>query len=458
MATTAERLARNMDFSAFGKATELKQRLLFVIGALIIYRIGSYIPLPGVDASALKSVFDSQQGGLLGMFNMFSGGNLGRMTIFALGIMPYITMSIIMQLLSVMYPALAELKKEGPAGRAKITQYTRYGTVIMASFQALAISSAVQSGMGTGVSAVVIESEFLFRFTTIVSLVGGTMFLMWLGEQVTARGIGNGISLIIFAGIVAELPRAFAATFELGREGQISTFILLAILAMVVATFAFIVFMERAQRRIAVQYPKRQVGNRLTQGEQSHLPLKLNSANVIPPIFASSLLSFPMTLAQFKPELANADGIMGQTIAMLGPNKPLYIALFVALIVFFCFFYTKHVFNPADTAENLKKNGGFVPGYRPGKNTAEYLLKISTRLTVLGAIYLSLVCTVPTYFFTHYGIPLLLGGTSFVIIVNVVLDTVTQIQSHLFAHQYEGLMQRMSLGGKKEKKGKGKKR
>ncbi len=443
MANSAEKLASNINFGLIGKAQELKKRLWFVVGAMIVYRIGTYIPIPGVNAKALTEFFQQQQGGLLDIFNMFSGGALGRMTIFALNVMPYITVSIIMNLLTVMSPKLAALKKEGEAGRRKINQYTRYGTVFMAAFQGMGIAVFLE-----GIPGGAVTSGWFFRVTTIVTLVGGVMFLVWLGEQVTARGIGNGISLIIFAGIVAELPRALASTFELGRTGALSTPIILAILALALALIVFIVFMERAHRRVLVQYPKRQVGNKLYGGENSHLPLKINTAGVIPPIFASSLLLFPATIAGFSGQNPESDSGILDTIALyLGHGQPLYIAAYVACIVFFCFFYTKNVFNPADTADNLKRNGGFIPGIRPGKNTADYLNYVLTRLTVIGSIYLSIVCVIPELLISKYDVPFYLGGTSLLIVVSVTMDTVAQIHSHLFAHQYEGLIKNAKLKG-----------
>ena len=449
MTSAAERLAANMNFSTFSKATELKQRLLFVLGALIVYRIGTYIPIPGVDPLVLNQIFAQMKGGVLGVFNMFSGGALGRMTIFALAVMPYISASIIIQLLGVTVPQLAQLKKEGEAGRRKINQYTRYGTVVLALAQSYGIAVGLMGMQGpTGESAVMHPGVF-FTFSTMVTLTGGTMFLMWLGEQITARGIGQGISLIIFAGIVAELPGAFAGTFELGRTGVLSTPTILMILALALGLIAAIVYMERAQRRILVQYPKRQVGNKLMQGENTHLPLKLNTAGVIPPIFASSILLFPLTIAGF-----NADGgpeWLRVVTSYLGHGQPLYIALYVSIIFFFCFFYTAIVFNPEETAENLKKNGGFIAGIRPGKHTAEYLDFVLTRLTVIGAIYLAIVCTMPELLIAKYSVPFYLGGTSLLIMVNVLMDFISQVQSHLFAHQYESLIKKAKLrtSGKK---------
>lgn len=446
MVSAAERLAANMDMGVLGRATELKQRLWFILGALIVYRLGTYIPVPGIDPQILEEIFKQQQGGVLGVFNMFSGGALSRMTIFALAVMPYITASIVMQLMTVAVPYLAELKKEGETGRRKVSQITRYATVVLATFQAYGLAVGMENMSGPSGSAV-IDPGTMFRFTAVVSLVGGTMFLMWLGEQMTSRGIGNGISLLIFAGIVAEMPGAIAGTLEMGRQNILSTEIMLMFFALAIGLVFMIVFFERAARRILVQYPKRQMGNKMFAGDKTHLPLKLNTAGVIPPIFASSILLFPLTMAGFN----QGDQPEWLTIvtSYLAHGQPLYIALYVAIIVFFCFFYTAVVFNPDETADNLKKNGGFVAGIRPGKNTAEYLDKVLTRLTVVGAAYLAIVCTVPELLIAKYSIPLYLGGTSLLIIVNVILDFVQQVQSHLFAHQYEGLIKKSRLGGKK---------
>ncbi|MBM3517054.1 MAG: preprotein translocase subunit SecY [Alphaproteobacteria bacterium] len=445
MASAAEQLAANLNFGAFAKATELKKRIWFTLGALIIYRLGTYIPMPGVDALMLAELFRSNQSGVLGMFDMFAGGALGRMTIFALNIMPYISASIIMQLMTTVSPRLELLKKEGEAGRKKMNQYTRYGTVLLAALQAYGIAIGLE-GMSGGGGAVVTEPGYFFRATTVITLTGGTIFLMWLGEQITARGVGNGISLIIFAGIVAELPRSLASTLELGRTGAISVFVILILVILVVGVVTFIVFVERAQRRIVVQYPKRQVGVRMFGGESSHLPLKLNTSGVIPPIFASSLLLLPMTVVNFGS--ADGPGWLTTVTALLGHGQPLYLALYVAGIVFFCFFYTAVVFNPVDTADNLKKYGGFVPGVRPGKNTAEYLDHVLTRLTVVGAIYLSAVCLLPEILITYWAVPFYFGGTSLLIVVSVTMDTIAQVHSHLLAHQYEGLIKKARLRGR----------
>lgn len=443
MASQAERMAASMNFGVLAKATELKQRLLFVLGALIVYRLGTYIPIPGIDPKILESIFAQHAGGVLGVFNMFSGGALSRMTIFALSVMPYISASIIMQLLTVASPQLAAMKKDGEAGRRKINQYTRYGTVVLAAVQSYGMAVGLEAMQGPNGASAVINAGLFFRLSTMVTLTGGTLFLMWLGEQITQRGIGQGISLIIFTGIVANLPHALAGLFELGRTGALSTGVILFIMVLAVSLIAVIVFFERAQRRILIQYPKRQVGNKVMQGEATHLPLKLNTAGVIPPIFASSILLFPLTIAGF-----NAEGgpeWLRTITAYIGHGQPLYIVLFVIIVVFFCFFYTAVVFNPVDTAENLKKNGGFVAGIRPGKNTADYLDYVLTRLTVVGAIYIATVCVIPELLIAEYSVPFYLGGTSLLIVVNVIIDFVGQVQSHLFAHQYESLIKKARL-------------
>ena len=442
MASAAEQLAANLSFSAFRTADELKKRIWFTLGALLVYRLGTYIPLPGIDPQALQAVFSQQQSGIIGMFNMFAGGAVGRMAIFALNIMPYITASIVIQLLTSVVPRLEQLKKEGESGRKQINQYTRYGTVFLAAVQGYGIAIGLEGAQG-----VVVEPGFFFRASAVITLVGGTVFLMWLGEQVTSRGVGNGISLIIFAGIVAELPSALAGTLELGRQGALSTFIILALIIMVVAVIAFIVFMERAQRRLLVQYPKRQTASGMSQGDNSHLPLKLNTAGVIPPIFASSLLLMPITLANFSGDASG--GALGAAAALLGRGQPAYMALYAAGIIFFCFFYTSIVFNPNDTADNLKRYGGFIPGIRPGPRTAEYIDHVLTRLTLVGALYLTAVCLLPEMLINAYNVPFYFGGTSLLIVVNVTMDTVGQVQGHLFAHQYEGLIQKSKLGGKR---------
>jgi len=446
MASAAEQLAAHMNLGAFSKATELKKRIWFTLGALIVYRLGTYIPLPGIDPAAVADIFSRQAGGILGMFNMFAGGALGRMTIFALNIMPYISASIIMQLMTTVSPQLEALKKEGETGRKRINQYTRYLTVVITAAQAYGLAVGLE-GMQSSVGAAVIEPGLFFRFVTVVTLVGGTLFLMWLGEQITARGVGNGISLIIFAGIVAGLPSALAGTLELGRTGALSAGLIIALLVMAVGVIFFIVFVERAQRRIIIQYPKRQQGNRMTAGESSHLPLKINTAGVIPPIFASSLLLMPVTVIGF---MAGTGPEWLTTVsAYLGRGQPLYLAIYIGLIVFFAFFYTAVVFNPSDTADNLKKYGGFIPGIRPGKNTAEYLDRVLTRLTVVGAGYLALVCLLPEILIAQFAVPFYFGGTSLLIVVTVTMDTVAQVQSHLLAHQYEGLIKKSKLRGRR---------
>ena len=448
MASAAEQLASNLNFAAFAKAEDLKKRIWFTLGALLVYRLGTYIPLPGINPDAFAQAFQQQSGGVLGMFNMFAGGAVERMAIFALGIMPYISASIIMQLMTSVIPSLEQLKKEGEQGRKVINQYTRYGTVLLGVVQAYGISVGLESGTG-----IVTDPGMFFRISCVITLVGGTMFLMWLGEQITARGIGNGISLIIFSGIVAGLPSAIGGTLELGRTGALSTGLILAIMVLAVVVIGLIVFFERAQRRLLIQYPKRQVGNRMFQGDTSHLPLKLNTAGVIPPIFASSLLLLPATIAGFSttgsttlPNWANA------ILAALGHGQPLYMAFYAAMIAFFAFFYTAIVFNPTDTADQLKKHSGFIPGYRPGERTAEYIDYVLTRITVIGAVYLVLVCLLPEFLISATGVPFYLGGTSLLIVVSVTLDTVAQIQGHLIAHQYEGLIKKSKLrGGKRGK-------
>ena len=447
MASAAEQLASSINLSAFAKATELKSRIWFTLAALLVYRLGTYIPIPGIDPGILKDVFSHNAGGILGMFDMFSGGALGRMTIFALGIMPYISASIIIQLLTAVSPTLESLKKEGESGRKKLNQYTRYGTVLLAVVQGYGIAVGME-GMRAGAETAVLYPGLFFRLVTMITLSGGTIFLMWLGEQITARGVGNGISLIIMAGIVANLPHALASTLELGRTGAISTFSIISILVLAVVVVAFIVFMERAQRRILVQYPKRQVGNKMFGGDASHLPLKINVSGVIPPIFASSLLLLPTTIANFEAQ-GQGYGWLARITAYLQSGTPLFLGLYVALIVFFSFFYTAIVFNPVETADNLKKYGGFIPGIRPGKNTADYLDYVLTRLTVLGAAYLAAVCVLPQILIAEYSVPFYFGGTSLLIVVSVTMDTVAQIHSHLLAHQYEGLIKKARLRGRR---------
>ena len=441
MASAAEQLAANLNFGAFAKAEALKKRIWFTLGALLVYRLGTYIPVPGINPEALAQAFNNAQTGIIGMFNMFSGGAVGRMAIFALGVMPYISSSIIMQLMTSVIPTLDQLKKEGEQGRKVINQWTRYGTVILSALQAYGISLGLQGGTN-----IVINPGPFFIITTVITLTGGTMFLMWLGEQITARGIGNGLSLIIFSGIVANLPHALIGTLELGREGALSPVVIIAVGAMAIGVIAFIVFIERAQRRLLIQYPKRQVGNRMFQGDSSHLPLKLNTSGVIPPIFASSLLLLPVTVANFT--AGQGPGWLTTITALLGRGQPLYTLLYAGMIVFFAFFYTAIVFNPADTADNLKKHGGFVPGIRPGKNTADYIDYVLTRITVLGAIYLVLVCLLPEMLIDFTGVPFYFGGTSLLIVVSVTMDTVAQVQGHLLAHQYEGLIKKSRLKGR----------
>lgn len=443
MASAAEQLASNLNFAAFAKAEDLKRRIWFTIGALLVYRLGTYIPMPGINPDAFAQAFQQQSGGVLGMFNMFAGGAVGRMAIFALGIMPYISASIIVQLMTSVIPSLEALKKEGEQGRKVINQYTRYGTVLLATVQAYGIAVGLESGAN-----LVADPGLFFRVSTVITLLGGTMFLMWLGEQITARGIGNGISLIIFAGIVAGLPRALSGTLELGRTGALSTGLILAILVLAVVIIAVIVFFERAQRRLLIQYPKRQVGNRMFQGDTSHLPLKLNTAGVIPPIFASSLLLLPATAAGFT-DTTKLPSWASTVLTALGHGQPLYMLAYAALIIFFCFFYTAIVFNPKDTADQLKKHSGFIPGYRPGERTADYIDYVLTRITVVGAIYITLVCLLPEFLISATGVPFYLGGTSLLIVVSVTLDTVAQIQGHLIAHQYEGLIKKSKLRGGK---------
>jgi len=442
MASAAEQLAANLNFGALAKATELKKRIWFTLGALLIYRLGTYIPLPGIDPQAIADLFRQNQAGILGLFNMFSGGAVGRMAIFALGIMPYISSSIIMQLMTTVSPHIAQLKKEGEQGRKQINQYTRYGTVILSALQGYGIAVGLE-----GAGNVVVDPGWFFRITTVITLTGGTVFLMWLGEQITARGIGNGISLIIFSGIVAELPSALVGTLELGRQGALSTMVIVGVGVMALIVIAFIVFMERAQRRILIQYPKRQVGNKLYQGDSSHLPLKLNTAGVIPPIFASSILLLPITVANFTS--GQGPEWLATVTALLGRGQPLYMILYAAGIIFFAFFYTAVVFNPTDTAENLKKYGGFVPGIRPGERTAHYIDYVLTRITVAGAAYLTLVCLLPEFLISYTAVPFYFGGTSLLIVVSVTMDTVAQVQGHLLAHQYEGLVKRTRLRGRR---------
>jgi preprotein translocase subunit SecY len=444
MASPAEQLASSINFGALAKATELKKRLLFTLGALLVYRLGTYLPLPGLDPVRVAEFFQGQAGGIIPLLDMFAGGAVSRMSIFALNIMPYISASIIVQLLTSVSPKLEALKKEGESGRKKLNQYTRMGTVFLAALQAFGVAQ----GLSSSSSGLVLVPGLFFTMSTVVTLTAGTVFLMWLGEQITSRGVGNGTSLIIFAGIVARLPIALGTTFDQVKTGDLELFWVFGLLLMAVAVITFIVFMERAQRRLVVQFPKRQVGMRVTSGEMSHLPLKLNSSGVIPPIFASSLLLLPLTFVNF----AGADkgGEIVQWLARnLAHGSGPYLTLYVALIVFFAFFYTAVVFNPTDTAENLKKNGGFIPGYRPGKSTAEYLDYVLTRLTVVGSAYLAFVCLLPELLIAWQHISFYFGGTSLLIVVSVMMDTVAQIHSHLLAHQYEGLIKKAKLKGRR---------
>jgi len=443
MVSPAETLASSMNLSAFSKATELKSRIWFTLLALIIYRAGTYIPVPGIDPVALGQIFKAHTGGILGMFDMFSGGALMRMTIFALGVMPYITASIIVQLLSAIVPAFEAMKKEGQSGQIRLNQYSRYLTVIFALVQSYALAVGLET-MSAGSGSAVIAPGFFFRVSTTITLTGGTVFLMWLGEQITARGIGNGVSMIIYSGIVANLPHAMAQTLELGRTGALSAWFILFVLILTVAVLAACVFFERAQRRILVNYPKRQVGNKMYGGEASHMPLRLNTSGVIPPIFASSLLLFPLTLASFT-DVQQKGGFLADLVAAIGHGQPLFMVLYAALITFFSFFYTAVVFNPVETAENLRKYGGFVPGIRPGNSTADYFDYVLTRLTVLGAAYLVGVCLLPELLMSTKAVPFYLGGTSLLIVVSVTIDTISRVQSHLIAHQYEGLIKKSKL-------------
>ncbi|MGB0499304.1 MAG: preprotein translocase subunit SecY [Rubricella sp.] len=444
MASAAEQMAANISWSSFGKAKDLQQRILFALGLLIVYRIGTYIPVPGIDTVQLREFFESAQAGIGGMVNMFTGGAVGRMAIFALGIMPYISASIIVQLLSSMVPSLEALKKEGEQGRKKLNQYTRYGTVVLAFAQAYGLAVGLES------QGLVTDPGWFFRASCVITLVGGTMFLMWLGEQITQRGIGNGISLIIFVGIIAELPAALAQFFEQGRSGVISVPVILGIMVMVVTVIMFVVFMERALRKIHIQYPRRQVGQKMYGGESSHLPVKINPAGVIPAIFASSLLLLPTTAATFSG--GDGSGWLGAVAVYLGRGQPLFLLFFGAMIVFFTYFYTANVsFKSDDVADNLKKQGGFVPGIRPGKRTSEYLDYVVTRLLVVGSAYLVAVCLLPEVLISQLAVPFYFGGTSLLIVVSVSMDTVNQIQSHLVAHQYEALIEKSKLRGNRSK-------
>lgn len=442
MASAAEQMAANLSWGAFGKATDLRSRILFTIGLLIVYRLGTYIPVPGIDAAALAKFMDKASNGIGGMLQMFTGGALGRMGIFALGIMPYISASIIVQLLTAMVPQLEQLKKEGEQGRKKINQYTRYGTVVLATVQAWGLAASIEHG------GLAHDPGLFFKLSAVVTIVGGTMFLMWLGEQITSRGIGNGTSLIIFVGIVANIPQALVHFLSQGREGILSPAVIIGVIVMVVAVIAFVVFMERALRKIHIQYPRRQVGMKIYDGSSSHLPIKVNPAGVIPAIFASSLLLLPTTIATFSGSTTNP--ILGTILAYLGPGQPLHMVFFAAMIVFFSYFYTANVsFKSDDVAENLKNQGGFIPGIRPGKKTEDYLDYVVARILVVGSAYLAAVCLLPEILRSEFAIPFYFGGTSVLIVVSVTMDTINQIQSHLLAHQYEGLIEKSQLRGKK---------
>lgn len=446
MASAVEQLASGFNFSTFAKAEDLKKRIWFTLAALIVYRFGTYIPLPGINPEVIREFTQNHSGGILGILDMFSGGAIGRMTIFALNIMPYISASIIVQLLTSVSPHLEALKKEGESGKRKLNQYTRYGTVALASIQAFGIAVGLEK-ITVAAGSAVLNPGIIFKLSAIVTLTGGTLFIMWLGEQITSRGIGNGISLIIYSGIVANLPQAVVRTFILGREGDVSTLLIIGILLMTAVVIGYIVFMEKAQRRILIQYPKRQVAaDRPASAQSSHLPLKLNSSGVIPPIFASSLLLFPATIGSFSG--ANPDSWLGMIAVHLSHGKPLYIALYISLIIFFAFFYTAIVFNPTETSENLRKMGSFIPGIRPGKMTADFLDYVLTRLTAVGAIYLASICVLPELILAKVALPFYFGGTSLLIVVSVTIDTISQLQSHLVAHQYEGLIRKAKLKGK----------
>lgn len=443
----ATRAANPAMLGGLGRFAELRRRLLFVIGALLVFRLGAHVPVPGINPQALAAMFDAQRGTVLDMFNMFSGGALERLSIFALGVMPYISASIIVQLLSSVLPKLEELRKEGAAGRRKLTQYTRYGTVVLALFQALGIAIALESQTAGGMS-VVIDPGLAFRLIAVSTLVAGSMFLLWLGEQVTERGIGNGISLLIFAGIVAGLPRAFGGTLELVSTGELGGAVVLLLLVVILGVTAFVVFVERGQRRITVNYAQRQQGQRMYAAQTSHLPLKLNMAGVIPAIFASSILLFPSTLASWAGSAGGGLAWLRHVTTALSPGQPLYVMLYAAGIVFFCFFYTAVVFNPKDTADNLKRSGAFLPGVRPGEQTARYIDGVVTRLTVAGAVYIALVCLLPEFMIVYWNVPFYFGGTSLLIVVVTIMDFMAQVQTHVMSHQYEGLMKKANLKGR----------
>lgn len=452
MASRADNIASNMSLANFSKATELQNRIWFTIGALVVFRFLSFIPLPGINPLALDQLAEQTQGGIIDIFNVFTGGSLERMSLIALGVMPYITASIVVQMAAALHPTLMALKKEGATGRQKLNQYTRYGTVFLCMMQGWFLAAGLEAFSSSSGLQAVVEPGYMFRISAVISLVGGTMFLLWLGEQITSRGIGNGVSLIIMAGIVAQFPGFAANMFEGGRTGSISAFLIVGFMVMVVVLILIICFMERAQRRLLIQYPKRATQRGVMQADRSHLPLKLNTAGVIPPIFASSLLLLPLTISQFAGNSVDTTSTAGSVIVTLNQylqhGQPIYMSLYAIGIIFFCFFYTAVVFNPEDTADNLKKNGGFIPGIRPGKRTADYLDYVLTRITVVGAIYLTVVCVVPEYVIAQTGIPLFLGGTSLLIVVNVTVDTISQIQSHLLAHQYGDLIKKAKLKGR----------
>lgn len=447
MASLSDKLASNVNLTAISKAEDLQKRIWFTLGILIVYRLGTFIPLPGIDANIMGEIFAQNANGIIGMFDMFAGGALSRMTIFALNIMPYISASIIMQLCTAVFPSLATLKKEGESGYRKINQYTRYLTVLITILQGYGIAVGLEAVTSSTGASAVIDPGWMFRFTTVVSLLGGTMFIVWLGDQITSRGIGNGSSLIITVGIISGMPGAVAQTLELTRVGQISPLVLLGLFVMAIALIFIVVMVERAQRRILIQYPKRQMGGRMYSGESSHLPLKINPTGVIPPIFASSLLLLPMTVFNLSAHGDNAPEWMSAVTSFLSHGQPLYLLLYAGLIIFFAFFYAAVVFNPEDTAENLKKHGGFIAGIRPGKSTADYLDFVMTRLLVVGALYLSALCVLPEILIFKFSVPFVLGGTTLLIVVSVTIDLVSQIQSHLIAHQYEGLIRKAKLKG-----------
>jgi len=453
MASRADNVASNLSLANFTRATDLKNRIWFTIGALIVFRFLSFVPLPGINPLILESLYDQTRGGILDMFNMFSGGSLERMSLIALGVMPYITASIVVQLAGALHPTLAALKKEGESGRKKLNQYTRYGTVFLTAIQGYFVATGLEAYAASSGLAAVVAPGVMFRIGAVISLIGGTMFLLWLGEQITSRGIGNGVSLIIMAGIVAQMPTFITNLFEGGRSGSISGFLIAGLMLLMVVMVLFICFMERAQRRLLVQYPKRASQKGMMQADRSHLPLKLNTAGVIPPIFASSLLLLPLTISQFAGNSLSPETTMGGVVVtlnqMLQHGQPIYMALYALGIIFFAFFYTAVVFNPEETSDNLKRAGGFIPGIRPGKNTATYLDYVLTRVTVLGAAYITIVCVVPEYIIAQTGLnAMFLGGTSLLIVVNVTVDTITQIQSHMLAHQYGDLIKKAKLKGR----------